>query len=69
MARFQNGCENNIYSNQLAILIVENIPVEEEPKVYTIPEIPEDQIKKYKGYYHFFYVILRFKKDVGVDSK
>ena len=44
LVRFKNGCKNNLSSNQLTVLIVENIPVEEEPLVSTIPEIPEDQV-------------------------
>ena len=47
--RFQNGCENNLSSNQLTVVIVDKIPVEEEPSVSTIPEIPEDQVEKQKG--------------------
>ena len=34
-----------------------------------IPEIPEDQVEKEKVYYRCFYVMLQFKKEVGVDSK
>ena len=49
LMRFQNGCKNNLSSNQLTVVVVEKIPVEEEPEVSTIPEIPEDQVKKYKG--------------------
>ena len=29
LVRFQNGCENNLSSNQLTVVIVEKIPVEE----------------------------------------
>ena len=43
--------------------------MEEEPEVYTIPEILLDQVEKYKGYYRFVYVMLQFKKEVGVDNK
>ena len=43
-------------------MIVENIPVEEEPEVSTIPEIPEDQVELEKGYYRFVCVMLQFKK-------
>ena len=50
LVRFQNGCEKNLSLNQLTILIVEKIPVEEEPEVSTIPEIPEDQVELEKGY-------------------
>ena len=49
LVRFQNGCENNLSSNQLTVVIVEKIQVEEDPEVVTIPEIPEDQVKKEKG--------------------
>ena len=62
LMRFQNGCENNLSSNQLTVVIVENIPVKEEPEVSTITEIPKDQVEKYKGYYRFVYVMLQFKK-------
>ena len=67
--RFQNGCENNLSLNQLTIVIVEKIPVEEEPLVSTIPEILEDQVEKENGYYRCVYVLLHFKKWGGVDSK
>ena len=49
LVRFQNGYKNNLSSNQLTVVIVDNILVEEEPLVSTIPEIPEDQVKKEKG--------------------
>ena len=45
------------------------IPVEEEPEVSTIPEIPEEQVELEKVYYRCVYVMLQFKKEVGVDSK
>ena len=66
--RFNNGCENNLSSNQLTVMIVENIPVEEEPEVSTIPEIPEDQVRLEKGYYCCVYVMLQFKNEVCVES-
>ena len=56
-------------SNQLTIVIVENILVEKEPKVLTNHEIPEEQVTLEKGYYHGIYVILNFKKEVDVESK
>ena len=40
------GAKNNLSSNQLTVVIVEKIPVEEEPEVSTIPEIPEDPVEK-----------------------
>ena len=49
LVRFQNGCKKNLSSNQLTVVIVDNIPVEEEPLVSMIPEIPEDQVEKDKG--------------------
>ena len=67
LARFQDGCENNMFSNQLTIVIVEKIPEEKEPEVFKNPEIPEEQVKMEKGYYHGIYVMLQFKKDVGVE--
>ena len=33
LVRSQNGCENNMSSNQLTIVIVEKIPEEKEPEV------------------------------------
>ena len=60
LVRFQNGCKKNLSSNQLTVVIVEKIPVEEEPEVSTIPEIPEDQVEKEKGYYRCLYVMLQF---------
>ena len=61
LVRFQNGCEKNLSSNQLTVRIVEKIPVEEEPEVSTIPEIPEEQVELEKGYYLCVYFMLRFK--------
>ena len=69
LVRFQNGCKNNLSLNQLTIVIVEKIPVEEEPMVSEITEIPEYQVKLEKGYYRCVYVMLQFKKEVGVESK
>ena len=46
LVRVQNGCKKNMSSNQLTVGIVEKIPVEEEPEVSTITEIPDDQVKK-----------------------
>ena len=43
--RFQNGCENNLSSNQLTAVIVEKIQEEKEPEVSEIYEIPEEQAK------------------------
>ena len=51
LVKFQNGCEKNLSSNQLTVVIVDKILGEEEPLVSTIPEIPEDQVEKEKGYY------------------
>ena len=67
--RFHNRCENNLSSNQLTVVIVENILEEKEPEVSEIDEITEEQVELEKGYYLCVYVILRFKKEVGVDSK
>ena len=39
LVRFQYGCENNLSSNQLAIMIVEKILEKNEPEVFTNPEI------------------------------
>ena len=45
------GAKKNLSSNQLTVVLVDNILVEEEPLVSTISEIPEDQVKKQRGYY------------------
>ena len=47
--RFQNGCEKNLSLNKLTTVIVDKIPVEEEPLDSTIPEILEDQVEKQMG--------------------
>ena len=67
--RFQNGCKNNLPLNQLTAVIVDKIPGEKQPEVSTIAETPEEQVELEKGYYRCVYVMLRFKKEVGVDSK
>ena len=69
LVRFQNGCENNISSNQLTVVIVENIPEKKGHEVSEIPEIPEEQVELEKGYYSCVYVILQFKNEVVVESK
>ena len=51
LARFQNGCKNNLSSNQLTVVTAHKILVEEAPEVSTIPEIPEDNVESLKGYY------------------
>ena len=58
LVRFQDWFENNISSNQLTIVIVENIPEEKEPEVSAIPEIPEEKAELEKGYYCRVYVML-----------
>ena len=60
LLRFQYGCEKNLSSNQITTVIVEKIPEEKEPEVSAIPEIPEEQVELDKGYYRYFYIMLRF---------
>ena len=60
LVRFQDGCKNNLSSNQLTMVIVEKIPEEKEPEVFLIPEIPEEQVELKKGYYQCVYGMLRF---------
>ena len=69
LVSFQSGYENNLSSNQLTVVIVEKIPEEKEPEVSEIPEIPKEQVELEKGYYSCVYVMLRFKKYVGVEIK
>ena len=49
LVRFQNGCENNLSSNQLTVVTAHKILVEEAPEVSMIPEIPEDNAEKTDG--------------------
>ena len=58
LVSFKNWCEKNLSSNQLTVVIVDKIPVEEEPEVSTITEILEDQVEKEKEYYLCVYVML-----------
>ena len=44
LVRFKYGRKKNLSSNQLTIVIVDNIPEEKEPEVFAIPEIPKDQV-------------------------
>ena len=60
LVRFKNGCKNNLSLNRLTAVILKKIPVEEEPAVSKIHEIPEDQVEKEKGYYCCVYVMLKF---------
>ena len=69
LLRFQNGCENNMSSNQLTVVTAHEILVEEAPLVSTIPEIPEDIVESHKGYYRCVYVILQFKTENKIDNK
>ena len=47
-------------SNQLTIVIVENIPEDKRLEVFAIPEIPEEKFELEKGCYIYVYVILWF---------
>ena len=69
LLKFENGCEKNLSSNQLTVVIADKILVEEEPEVSTITEIPENNVEKQKGYYRCVYVLLHLKKEDGVESK
>ena len=69
LVRFHNGCENDLSSNQLTVVILEKNPEEIEPEVSEIAEILEEQIKLQKEYYRCVYIMLWFKNEVGVDSE
>ena len=69
MVSFNNGYKKNLSLNQITVVIAENILEEKEPEVSEITEIPEEQVELEKVYYLCVYVMLRFKKEVGVDSK
>ena len=45
LVRFQNGCQKNMSSNQLTVVIVQKIPEEKEPKVSEISEISEEHFE------------------------
>ena len=60
LVRFQDGYKNKLSFNQITVMIVDKIPVEAEPLVYTISEIPEDLVEKEKEYYLCVYVMLKF---------
>ena len=60
LLRFHRGCENNLSSNQLTVVILEKIPEEKEPEVSEIDEIPEERVELDKGYYRCVYVMLHF---------
>ena len=47
--RFQDGCEENISSNQLTIVIIDKIPEEKGPEVFTNPAIPEEKVTLEQG--------------------
>ena len=49
LVRFNNGCKNNMSSNQLTVVIVENISEEKEPEVSKISEISEEHFELEKG--------------------
>ena len=66
--KFQDGCENNLTSNQLFIVIVEKIPEDKEPEFFEIPGIPEEQVGLEKRYYQCVYGMQWFLKEVNVDS-
>ena len=69
LVRFNYGCKKYLNSNQLTIVIVDEIPLNKEPEVPTNPDIPEEQVTLEKGYYHGVYVIINFKKEVVVDRR
>ena len=60
LARFQDGCEKDMASNQLTVVIVDKNPVEEGREVPTIPEITDYTVPLEKGCYHGFHVVLIF---------
>ena len=62
LVRFQDGCEKDLTSNQLTIVIVEKSLVDNEPEVPTNTEIPEEQDTLEKRYYNSVCVIIHFKK-------
>ena len=43
--------------------------MEEELEVPKIPDIPAEQVTSEKWYFHGVYIILKFNKEGGVESK
>ena len=62
LVRFQYGCKKDMTSNQLTVVILDNIPVEEEPTVPMITVIPDETFPSEKGYYCGVSVVLYFHK-------
>ena len=44
LVRFQYGCEKDLTSNQITIMVVEKIPVTEETELHMISVIPDETI-------------------------
>ena len=68
LVMFQNGCEKNLSSNQLTVVVLVKILKEKEAEVSKIAEIPEEKGELEKGCYLCVYVMLQLKKEVSVDS-
>ena len=60
LVRFQHGCEKDLKSNQLSIVILEKSPMEEEPKVPRIAVIPDETVMSEKVCYNGVHVLLNF---------
>ena len=45
LVRFQNGCNNNLSSNKLSVVILETIPEEKESEASENAEILEKQVE------------------------
>ena len=69
LVRFQYGCKKDLTSKQLTVLILEKIPVEEEPRVPMISVIPDGTFTSEKGYYCGVCLVLYFHKYNSVDRK
>ena len=57
----------DLTSNQLIIGIAEKSLVTEESEAPTVYMIPNENTDIQKGYYHGLYILLKFKKEDGVD--
>ena len=62
LVRFQDGYKKDMTSNQLTVVILDNIPVEEEPTVPMITVIPDETVPLEKGYYNGVHLVLHFNK-------
>ena len=60
LVRFQDGCDKDLISNKLTVVIVDKTPMTKESGVSIIYTTPDETVDLEKGYYHDIYVLLQF---------